>query len=174
MTLRTTSKRGWSIKCGVQLRPRGRGGYHDFPDSSNIYFLFFTMRTGPFSKCENRSDSQMGYQVRTWTVLTGRISPPERTFNPVLLTVDISGEPVWKPVSGFSQWVRTAQHWKLAVLGSSGSGSSKTFRMDPMPKKIGTLVGSGIENNNSGSDSRSGNQTQFQFWFWISGSENGG
>jgi hypothetical protein len=70
--------------------------------------------------------------------------------------------------------VRTAQHWKLAVLGSSGSGSSKTFRMDPMPKKIGTLVGSGIENNNSGSDSRSGNQTQFQFWFWISGSENGG
>jgi hypothetical protein len=44
---------------------------------TNIYFLFFTMRTGPLSKCENRSGSQIGYQVRT--------------FNSVLLTIDIFG-----------------------------------------------------------------------------------
>ncbi len=43
---------------------------HGFPDNSNIYFLFFTMRIAPFSKCENRSGSQIGYQVRTWEVLT--------------------------------------------------------------------------------------------------------
>jgi len=43
---------------------------HDFPDNSNFYFLFFTMGTGPFSKCENRSGSQIGCQVRTWAVLT--------------------------------------------------------------------------------------------------------
>ncbi len=72
MTFRTTSKRGWSIEWGVQLRPNGAWW---LPDNSNICFLFFTMRTGPFSKCENRSDSQMGCQVRTWAVLTGRISP---------------------------------------------------------------------------------------------------
>jgi hypothetical protein len=44
----------------------------------------------------------------------GRFSPPVRTFNPVLLTVDISGShwvPSWKPTPVFSQWVRTAQHW---------------------------------------------------------------
>jgi len=38
---------------------------HDFPDNSNIYLIIFTMRTGPFSKCENRSGSQIGCQVRT-------------------------------------------------------------------------------------------------------------
>jgi hypothetical protein len=42
---------------------------HDLPDNSNIYFLFFTMRTGPFSKCENRSGSQIGCQVRIDPVL---------------------------------------------------------------------------------------------------------
>jgi hypothetical protein len=44
----------------------------------------------------------------------GRFSPPVRTFNPVLLTVHISGShwvPSWKPTPVFSQWVRTAQHW---------------------------------------------------------------
>jgi hypothetical protein len=119
MTFRTTSKRGWSMEWGVQLRPNGASW---LPDNSNIYFLFFTMRTGPFSKCENRSDSQMGCQVRTWAVLTGRISPLVRTFNPVLFTVDNSGshwEPGWKPVPVFNQWVRTTQQWKLLVLGSS-------------------------------------------------------
>jgi hypothetical protein len=46
---------------------------HDF----NIYritllftFYFLPMRTGPFSKCENRSGSHIGCQVRTWAVLT--------------------------------------------------------------------------------------------------------
>jgi hypothetical protein len=38
---------------------------HHFRDNSDIYFLFFAMRTGPFSKCENRSGSQIGCQVRT-------------------------------------------------------------------------------------------------------------
>jgi len=33
---------------------------HDFPDNSNISFQFFTMRTGPVSKCEDRSSSQIG------------------------------------------------------------------------------------------------------------------
>jgi hypothetical protein len=55
---------------------------HDFLDNSNIYFLFFIVRTGPFSKCENRSDSQIGCQARTWAVLT---------FNMVLLKADIFG-----------------------------------------------------------------------------------
>jgi len=34
---------------GCNLGPTG----HDFPHNSDIYFLFFTMRTRPFSKCEN-------------------------------------------------------------------------------------------------------------------------
>jgi hypothetical protein len=37
---------------------------HDFPHNSTIYFLFFTMRTGPFPKCEDRSSSQIECQVR--------------------------------------------------------------------------------------------------------------
>jgi len=41
---------------------------HDFKDNFNIYFLFFTIRTGPFPKCENRSGFQIGCQVRTWVV----------------------------------------------------------------------------------------------------------
>jgi hypothetical protein len=44
MTLRTTAKRGWSIKWGCNSAPTT----HDFPDNSSIYVLFFTMRTGPF------------------------------------------------------------------------------------------------------------------------------
>jgi hypothetical protein len=36
---------------------------HDFPHNSIIYFLFSTMRTGPFSRCENLSGSH-------WTVFT--------------------------------------------------------------------------------------------------------
>jgi hypothetical protein len=32
-------------------------------------FLFFIMRTGAFSKCENQSGSQIGCQVKTWAVL---------------------------------------------------------------------------------------------------------
>ncbi len=55
---------------------------HDFVDNSIIHFLSFIVRTGPFSKCENRSDSQIGCQVRTWAVLT---------FNMVLLIADIFG-----------------------------------------------------------------------------------
>ncbi len=43
---------------------------HDFSDNFNIYFFIFTMRTGPFSKCENRSSFQIGCQVTTWAVLT--------------------------------------------------------------------------------------------------------
>jgi hypothetical protein len=35
---------------------------HDFPHNSTIYFLFFTMRTGPFPKCEDRSSSQIECQ----------------------------------------------------------------------------------------------------------------
>jgi len=82
---------------------------HRFLDNSIIHFLSFIVRTGPFSKCENRSDSQIGCQVRTWAVLT---------FNMVLLIADIFGshwepsrKPSWKPTSVFSQRVRTAQHW---------------------------------------------------------------
>jgi hypothetical protein len=55
---------------------------HRFLDNSIIHFLSFIVRTGPFSKCENRSDSQIGCQVRTWAVLT---------FNMVLLIADIFG-----------------------------------------------------------------------------------
>jgi hypothetical protein len=72
---------------GANSGPTG----HDFPDNSNVYLTFSTMRTGPFSKCENRSGSQIGCQVRTWAVLTRRISTPVRTLNPVLLTIDIFG-----------------------------------------------------------------------------------
>jgi len=52
MTFQTIAKRGW----------RSNGGFnsgstrHDFLDNYNIYFLFFTMRTGPFPKCENQSN----------------------------------------------------------------------------------------------------------------------
>jgi len=34
---------------------------HDFQDNFNFYFLFVTMKIKPFSKCENRSSSQIGY-----------------------------------------------------------------------------------------------------------------
>jgi hypothetical protein len=78
---------------GCKSGPTG----HDFPHNSNIYFLFFTMRTGPFSKCENQSSSQIECQVRT--------------FIPVLIAVLIFGEPDWKLAPVFSRWVRTAQHW---------------------------------------------------------------
>jgi hypothetical protein len=56
----------WGAGCNSDSVPTGP----DFPDNSNIYFLFFTMRTGPFSKCENRSGSQIGCQVRAWAVVT--------------------------------------------------------------------------------------------------------
>jgi hypothetical protein len=54
--------------AGCNSGPTG----HAFPDNSNIYLIFFTMRIGPFSKCENRSGSQIDCQVRTWAVLTRR------------------------------------------------------------------------------------------------------
>jgi hypothetical protein len=38
---------------------------HEFPDNSNICFLFFTMRTEPFSEYENRSGSHIARHVRT-------------------------------------------------------------------------------------------------------------
>jgi len=58
---------GWlSTKWGVQSGPTG----HDFPDNFNIYFLIFTTKTEPCSKCENRSESQIGCQVRTWAILS--------------------------------------------------------------------------------------------------------
>jgi len=69
-------------KISLLCRPQPRGDEasnggcnsgstgHDFSDNFNIYFLFFTVRTGPFSKCENRSSFQIGCQVTTWAVLT--------------------------------------------------------------------------------------------------------
>jgi hypothetical protein len=104
MTFRTTSNRRWSIKWRVQLRPNrawlspqhpiGDGASnhgcnsgptgHDFQDDFNTYFLFFIIRTGHFPKYENRSGFQIGCQVRTWAVSTGRFSLGVRTFNPVL------------------------------------------------------------------------------------------
>jgi hypothetical protein len=81
MTLRRAAKRGWSIKWGCNSAPTG----HDFPYNSNIYFLFFTMRTGPFSKCEHRFGSQIGGGSH-W-------------------------EPHWNPTMVFSWRVRKAQNW---------------------------------------------------------------
>lgn len=49
------------------------------------------MRTEPFSKCENQSDSQIGCKLRTWIVLTGWFSPPRRTFGLVLMAILIAG-----------------------------------------------------------------------------------
>jgi len=47
---------------GCNSGPTGR----DFLDNANnIWFLFFTMRIGPFSKCQNRFGSQIGCQVKT-------------------------------------------------------------------------------------------------------------
>jgi hypothetical protein len=45
---------------GCKSGPTG----HDFPHNSNIYFSFFTMRTGPFPNCG--SSSQIECQVRTF------------------------------------------------------------------------------------------------------------
>jgi hypothetical protein len=42
-------------------------------------FNFVPMVTGPFSKCENRSGSQIECQVRTWAVLSKRFSLPVLT-----------------------------------------------------------------------------------------------
>jgi hypothetical protein len=92
---------------------------HDFPDNSNISFQFFTMRTGPVSKCEDRSSSQIGWQVRTWTVLSKRFSPLVRNFNSSLMAIlmgQFSLGPDWKLVLVFSQLVRTTQHWSRPVL----------------------------------------------------------
>jgi hypothetical protein len=49
----------------VQLRANRA----DFLDNANIWFLFFTMRIGPFSKCQN----QFSWQFSSPT-LTGRFS----------------------------------------------------------------------------------------------------
>lgn len=50
---------------------------------NNIYFFFFlnvfTMKIKPFSKCENRSDSQIWCPVKTWVILTKQFSSPMKT-----------------------------------------------------------------------------------------------
>jgi hypothetical protein len=57
------SPRGDEASNGVGCNSGPTG--HDCPDNSNIYFLFFTMRTEPFSEYENWSGSQIARQVRT-------------------------------------------------------------------------------------------------------------
>jgi hypothetical protein len=101
--------------CGPQ--PRGdqasNGGCnsgstgHDFPDNFNIYF-FFTMRTGPFSKCENRSSFQIGCQVTTWAVLTSTENFQYGSHDSFSLAGSV-WELDWKPAPVFSWQVRTAK-----------------------------------------------------------------
>jgi hypothetical protein len=83
---------------------------HDFLDSFNIYFLFFTMRTGPFSKCENRSRFQIGCQVRTWAVLTSNENL-KSGFHDGFSLAGSHWELHWKLAPVFSWRVRTAQNW---------------------------------------------------------------
>lgn len=104
---------------------------------TNYAFLFLTIwEPHPSQKCENRSGSQIGYQVRTWEVLTERFSPPVKTFNPVLLTADVSGshradshwEPGWKKsASAFSQWV--GENHPTTLAETSENMSRERFKI---------------------------------------------
>jgi len=70
-----------SLLCGQQSggdeASNGGGGCnsgptgHDFPPNSNLYFLFFTMRTRPFSKCENPHFNSHGGSHFRFSLRTG-------------------------------------------------------------------------------------------------------
>jgi hypothetical protein len=87
---------------------------HDFLDNANIWFLFFTMRIGPFSNCQNRFGSQIGCQVKTWAVLISSENLRSSSHGSSRLRLSLAGshrESNSKSTLVFTQRVRTAQHW---------------------------------------------------------------
>jgi hypothetical protein len=90
----------------------GRTG-HDFLDNSIIHFLSFIVRTRTLLKMwksvwfsnwlpgENLGGSNLQY---------GSLDSWHLWFSLTVSHWEPSWEPSWKPTSGFSQWVRTAQH----------------------------------------------------------------
>ncbi len=94
----------------VQLRANRA----DFLDNANIWFLFFTMRIGPFSKCQNRFGSQIGCQVKTWAVLISSENLQSSSHGSSHLRLSLAASH-WgsnsKSTLVFTHQVRTAQHW---------------------------------------------------------------
>ncbi len=87
---------------------------HDFLHNTNIWFLLFTMRIGPFSKSQNRLGSQIECQVKTWPVLISSENLQSSSHHSSHLRFSLAGshwELNWKLTPVFTQRVRPTQHW---------------------------------------------------------------
>jgi hypothetical protein len=107
--------------------------WHDFPNNSNIYFLFVTMRTWPFSKCENQFDSQIGCQVKTWVIFTRWFSLLMRTFNLVLMIIVISNSPclvfIDNPAENYASFLPMDENRPTLVLTTKSFQNSNNIKI---------------------------------------------